>query len=168
VNVIETQRLALREFRLDDAAFILELLNEPGWLRFIGDRGLRTLEAARGYLVKGPMAMYARLGFGLWAVQRTADATLLGMCGLIRRDGLDDVDIGFAFLERHQGRGYAFEAASAVMAHASGTLGLRRIVGITDADNVASIRLLERIGLGFERMVTLPGQDEAIKLYATP
>src|SRR5205085_11080289 len=124
VKILETERLLLRRFAPDDAAFILELLNEPGWLRFIGDRGLRTLDAARDYIATGLVAMYARTGFGLWAVQHKDDATLLGMCGLIRRDGLDDVDIGFAFLERHQGRGYAVEAASAVMTHARAVVRL--------------------------------------------
>jgi RimJ/RimL family protein N-acetyltransferase len=167
VKIIETNRLVLREFQPDDHAFILELLNEPGWIRYIGDRGLRTPDAARGYIVDVPMAMYARNGFGLWAVQHKDDTTLLGMCGLIRRDTLPDVDIGFAFLERHQGRGYAFEAAAAVLAHGRQALGLARIVAITDPDNAASIQLLEKIGLTFERMVTLPGSDEALKLFAT-
>jgi RimJ/RimL family protein N-acetyltransferase len=166
VKIIETDRLVLREFHPDDHAFILELLNEPGWIRYIGDRGLRTPEAARGYIVDVPMAMYARNGFGLWAVQHKDDTTLLGMCGLIRRDTLPDVDIGFAFLERHQGRGYAFEAAAAVLAHGRQVLGLARIVAITDPDNAASIQLLEKIGLTFERMVTMPGSDEALKLFA--
>jgi RimJ/RimL family protein N-acetyltransferase len=99
-------------------------------------------------------------------VQHKDDTTLLGMCGLIRRDTLPDVDIGFAFLERHQGRGYAFEAAAAVLAHGRQVLGLARIVAITDPDNAASIQLLEKIGLTFERMVTMPGSDEALKLFA--
>jgi RimJ/RimL family protein N-acetyltransferase len=135
VTILETERLALREFRPDDDAFILELLNEAGWLRYIGDRGLRTREAARDYIVNVPMSMYARCGFGLWAVQRKDDATLLGMCGLIRRETLADVDIGFAFLDRHQGRGYAYEAAAAVVAHGRDAIGLSRIVAITALDN---------------------------------
>lgn len=167
MQVLETERLVLRHIGVDDAPFILELLNEPGWLRFIGDRGVRSVEAARDYIVTKPMAMYEREGFGLYLVERREDGAPIGMCGLVRRDGLVDVDIGFAFLARHGGRGYALESASAVMDYAHETLGLDRIVAITAVDNHASIRLLERIGLRFEKMVTLPGDDEEIKLFAT-
>ena len=167
MKILETDRLLLRELTPGDAPFILELLNEPGWLRFIGDRGLRTVDAARDYLVNGPMAMYDRHGFGLWAVESRDTGSPLGMAGLIRRKGLDDVDIGFAFLERHQGRGYAFEAASAVMGHARDVLGLGRVVAISSVDNADSIRLLERIGLRYEKLVTLPGNDEPVKLFGT-
>jgi [ribosomal protein S5]-alanine N-acetyltransferase len=166
-KVLETERLVLRHVEADDAAFILELLNSPGWIRFIGDRGVRTIEGAREYIRKGPAAMVERHGFSLYLVELKADGTPLGMCGLIKRDSLDDVDIGFAFLARYNGRGYAFESASAVMQHARQALGLSRIVAITSVDNHSSIRLLEKIGLRFEKMVTLPGDDEAIKLFAT-
>jgi RimJ/RimL family protein N-acetyltransferase len=168
VKILETKRLLLREFAPGDHAFILELLNEPGWLRHIGDRGLRTEEAAHDYIVRVPMAMYARTGFGLWAVQHKDDGTLLGMCGLIRRDTLADVDIGFAFLERHHGRGYAVEAAAAVLAHGRRVFGLARIVAITSVDNTPSMRVLEKIGLGFERLVTLGDDREPVRLFATP
>ncbi|WP_280152344.1 GNAT family N-acetyltransferase [Piscinibacter sp. XHJ-5] len=166
-KVLETERLVLRHIEADDAAFILELLNEPGWLRFIGDRGVRTLQGARDYIRNGPAAMIERHGFGLFLVELKADGTPLGMCGLIKRDGLSDVDIGFAFLERHGRKGYALESASAVMDHARAVLGLSRVVAITSVDNHASIRLLEKIGLRFVRMVTLPGNDEEIRLFAT-
>jgi [ribosomal protein S5]-alanine N-acetyltransferase len=167
MKVLETERLILRHIEADDAAFILELINSPGWIRFIGDRGVRTLEGAREYIRTGPAAMVERHGFSLYLVERKDDGTPLGMCGLIKRDSLDDVDIGFAFLARHSGRGYAFESASAVMQHARQALGLSRIVAITSVDNHSSIRLLEKIGLRFESMVTLPGNDEEIKLFAT-
>lgn len=166
-RVLDTQRLILRELSEGDAPFILGLLNEPGWLRFIGDRGIRTLDAAREYVLKGPVAMYRRLGFGLYAVERKSDGVVLGICGLIKRETLDDADIGFAFLERHGGEGYAFEAADAVMAYARNVLGLKRIVAITSVDNDKSIRLLEKIGLKFERLIRLAGDDEEIKLFAT-
>ena len=166
-GILDTQRLVLRELHEGDAAFVLELLNEPGWLRFIGDRGIRTEEAARDYVLKGPVDMYRRLGFGLYAVQCKSDGAVVGMCGLIKRDTLEDVDIGFAFLERHSGQGYAFEAADAVMAHARNVLGLKRIVAITSVDNDKSIRLLEKIGLRFERLIRLADDAEEIKLFAT-
>lgn len=166
-RVLETERLALRRLHERDDAFILELLNEPGWLRFIGDKGVKTLEDARRYIAQGPVAMYERVGFGLWLVERKADATPLGICGLIKRDGLDDVDIGFAFLERHGSQGYAWEAASACMGHARDVLHLPRVVAITVADNHASIRLIEKLGLRFERTQTLPNSSEVLQLYAT-
>jgi len=166
-SILETERLALRELNEGDAAFVLELLNEPGWLRFIGDRGIRTEEAAREYIANGPMAMYRRLGFGLYAVVRKSDGVALGVSGLIKRETLEDVDIGFAFLERHGGAGYAVEAADAVMSHAREVLGLKRVVAITSVDNDKSIRLLEKVGLRFEKLIRLAGDDEDIKLFAT-
>lgn len=164
-TILETERLTLRELHDGDAAFVLELLNSPGWIRFIGDRGMRTEDEARDYLAKGPIDMYRRLGFGLYAVLRRGDAAPIGMCGLIKRDGLDDVDIGFAFLDQHAGQGYAFEAAQAVMAHGREVLGLQRIVAITSVDNDRSIRLLEKIGLRFEKLIPMKG--EQVKLFAT-
>ncbi|KPV49042.1 hypothetical protein SE17_34840, partial [Kouleothrix aurantiaca] len=111
MTVLETERLRLRQFADSDAAFVLELLNEPSWLRFIGDRGVRTLDDALGYITNGPQAMYARYGFSLLVVERTTDGAALGMCGLIKRDTLDAPDIGYAFLPRAWGQGYAREAA---------------------------------------------------------
>ena len=143
-NVLETARLRLRPLVAADAPFIVELLNEPGWLRFIGDRGVRDLETARGYIENGPRAMYARLGFGLYCVE-SRDGTPLGMCGLLKRDNLEHVDLGFAFLARYQGLGYAREAAAAALAEAR-SLGLAQVAAITDPDNLRSIRLLESLG----------------------
>jgi RimJ/RimL family protein N-acetyltransferase len=164
--VIETQRLRLRHFCADDAAFVIKLLNDPGWLRFIGDRGVRTLDDARKYIISGPVAMYARCGFGLYLVERASDVAPVGMCGLIKRDSLDDVDIGFAFLPEFSGKGYAREAADAVMAYGKKSIGLKRIVGITSHDNQRSILLLEKIGLKFERPIKLPKDEEEISLFA--
>jgi RimJ/RimL family protein N-acetyltransferase len=165
VNVIETERLALRRLTADDAAFVRELVNEPSWIRFIGDRGVRTLEDARAYLEKGPLAMYRRHGFGLWVVEVRETGEATGLCGLIKRDALEDVDIGFAFLPRFWRRGYALESARAVLAYGRETLELQRIVAITSPDNDASIRLLEKIGLHFEQTIELAG--EPTKLFVT-
>ncbi len=151
--VLETERLRLTRLTPEDAAFILELGTEPAWLRYIGDRGIRDFETARGYIEKGPMALYLRFGFGLYKVERKSDREPLGICGLIKRDSLEDVDIGFAFLSRHQGRGYAEEAAAATLAHARRDFGLRRVAAITDPDNLRSIRLLEKLGFRFVSMV---------------
>ena len=156
MKVLETERLTLRLLTADDAPFILTLLNDPGWLRFIGDRGVRTVEDAGNYILNGPAAMVERLGFGLYLTERKTDGAPIGICGLIKRDGLDDVDIGFAFLPQFCGCGYAVEAALAVMNLGKSKFGLDRIVGITAADNVASIKLLNKIGMKYERTLQLP------------
>lgn len=162
--VLETERLRLRQFAPEDAAFVLELLNEPSWLRFIGDRGVRTLDDARAYIENGPRAMFARHGFSLLVAERKVDGAALGMCGLIRRDSLDAPDIGYALLPRAWGQGYAREAATAVLAHGHSVLGLPRILAITDPDNAASIRLLEELGMQFVRII--PYEDGGVsRLY---
>jgi RimJ/RimL family protein N-acetyltransferase len=165
VTVLETDRLVLRRLSVDDAVFILELLNEPSWLRFIGDPGVRTLEDAESYLLKGPIEMYARHGFGLYLTALKADGVPMGMCGLVKREALDDIDIGFAFLPRFWGRGYAHEAAAAVMAHAKAALGLRRVVAIVAPDNRSSLKLLGKLGMRFERMVKLADGGQEIELF---
>jgi len=163
--ILETPRLVLREFTHEDDAFVLRLLNEPSWLRFIGDRGVRTLPDARRYLDDGPRRSYARNGFGLWCVVPKGGDAPVGMCGLLRRDTLADVDVGFAFLPEAWGRGYAMEAASAVLAHARDALGLRRVLAITDPENAASIRVLERIGMRREGTVRMPGETLDLLLF---
>lgn len=166
MSVLETERLALREFHLDDAEFILELLNEAAFLRFIGDKGVRTLADARDYLLKGPMESYRRFGFGLYLATLRADGTPIGMCGLVKRDGLADVDVGFALRSRYWSQGYAVEAAAAVLDYAKRRLNLGRIVAIANPDNRASIAVLEKIGLKFERLVRLSDDADELKLFA--
>ncbi|MGH9768025.1 MAG: GNAT family N-acetyltransferase [Blastocatellia bacterium] len=167
MKVLETDRLNLRWLSTDDAEFILELLNEPSFLRFIGDKGVRTLEDARNYILNGPVDMYNRLGFGLYLTELKDGGVPIGICGLIKRDALEDVDIGFAFLPRFWGRGYAYESASAVMSYGKDVLGLNRIVAITSPDNYASAKLLEKLGLKFERMVRLSDDAEEVRLFAS-
>ena len=176
----DTPRLRLRELTADDAAFIMELVNEPDWLRFIGDRNVHSLEDARGYIARGPGASYAKWGFGLWAVAlRGAPAgapapaqgssgreELIGMCGLIRRDSLPHPDLGFAFLARHRGRGYAREAAAAAVALARERFQLERLLAITDPDNTASQAVLEHVGFVFERRFTWSEIGKEQALYA--
>ena len=141
-------------------------MNEPSWIRFIGDKGVKTIDDARRYLGEGPMAMYARCGFGLYMVELKETREPIGICGLIRRESLPDVDLGFAFLPRFWGRRYAFESASAVMSYGRSALGLSRIVAIVSQDNHRSARLLEKLGFSLDGMVSLaPGGDE-LKLYA--
>ena len=164
--ILETERLRLRELTPDDAGFMLELLNDPMWLRFIGDRGIRTLEGARSYLQEGYIAMYGRVGFGLWLVERKRDGRPLGTCGLMARAGLRDPDIGFAFMPEFRGQGYAREAAAACLQHGRQRLRLKRIVAITTPDNQFSVRLLEHLGLRFETTVRLPNDPLELRLYA--
>ena len=166
MSVLESERLVLRELDLDDAEFILELLNEPAFVRFIGDKGVRTLADAREYLEKGPLDSYRRLGFGLYLASLRADGTPIGMCGLVKREGLADVDVGFALRSRYWSQGYAVEAAAAVLDYGRRTLNLGRIVAIANPDNRASIAVLEKIGLEFERMVRLSGDGPELKLFA--
>ena len=164
--VLETPRLALRRFTLEDAPFVFEMVNDPDWLRHIGDRGVRTLDDARAYIRDRTLAQYDRVGFGMYVVTLRHGGEVVGSCGLIRRDSLADVDIGFAFLARHRGRGYATEAAAAVLDYGVRSQGLTRIVAIVSPENHRSIRILERIGMRFERMIRLPGEPEEIPLYA--
>jgi ribosomal-protein-alanine N-acetyltransferase len=144
--VVETGRLRLRWLTSGDAPFILELVNEPGWLRFIGDRKVHDLEAAGRYIENGPQTMYARHGYGLYAVEHKDGGEAIGMCGLVRRDGLELADLGFALLDRFQGHGYAREAAAATLLHAERDCGLDRLAAITDPANLRSISLLGSIG----------------------
>ncbi|WP_404323980.1 GNAT family N-acetyltransferase [Cytobacillus firmus] len=165
MKVLETDRLILRWLTPDDAAFILELLNEPAWIRYIGDKGVRTLEDAKNYIVTGPMKMYSQLGFGLFMVEQKEGNTPIGMCGLIKRDSLDNVDIGFAFLSRFQMQGYGFESASAALKYGHDQLDLKRILAITSIDNHASSALLEKIGMKYEGTITLDAKE--LKLFAS-
>ncbi|MCA1062637.1 GNAT family N-acetyltransferase [Rossellomorea sp. AcN35-11] len=164
MNVTETDRLILRWVELSDAGFIQKLLNEPGWLKYIGDKGIRTLDDARSYIVNGPRAMYEREGFGLFLTERKEDHIPIGLCGLIKREGLEDVDIGFAFLSEHQSKGYALEAACATVKLAK-KLGFNRLVAITTHDNDSSSKLLEKLDMQLEGYVTLPNDTEELKKY---
>jgi RimJ/RimL family protein N-acetyltransferase len=167
MNVIETERLNLRRLDVGDAAFVLELLNGESFLHNIGDKGVRTLEDAVKYILQGPVESYARHGFGLWLVELKESGTPAGICGLVKRDALPDADIGYAFLPRFWSRGYACESAAAVMSYASNTVGLRRVLAITNPDNAGSIKVLEKIGLKFERRVRLSEDAPEIMLFAS-
>lgn len=164
--VAETDRLVLRRLTVEDAPFILELLNDPDWLRFIGDKGVRTLEDAQNYILTGPIESYARRGFGLFLVERKADATSIGLCGLLKRDVLEDVDVGYAFLPGYRGKGYAVEAAAAALRFGKETVGLTRVAAITNPGNARSIRVLEKLGLAFEKMVRLSEEAPEISFFA--
>ncbi len=162
---IATERLELRQFDDEDAAFILRLVNEPSFLRYIGDRGVRSIEDARRYIAEGPVAGYVRYGHGLLCAIRKADGLAVGMCGVLKRDALPEPDLGFSFLPEHWSQGYAFESASAVMIHARGVLGLGRILAITTLDNQPSIRLLGKLGFRFDRLFTTGDDPTELRLF---
>jgi ribosomal-protein-alanine N-acetyltransferase len=164
-NVLETPRLSLRELHRGDEAFVLELLNSPGFLANIGDRGVRTEADAWGYIANSAIASYEKNGFGLYrtALKDTDDP--IGICGLVKRDGLDAPDVGFAFLERFWGQGYAVESAVAVIAHAREQLGIARLLAITALDNRGSIAVLEKIGMRFTKTLRLPAHSDDSRLF---
>jgi RimJ/RimL family protein N-acetyltransferase len=166
--VLATERLSIRKLSVDDAEFMLRLLNEPSFLQNIGDKGVRTVKEARAYILDGPVASYERLGFGMWLVEAKEPSVPIGICGLLKRDALEDVDIGYALLPAFWSRGYAVEAASAVLAYARDTLGLQRVVAITNVDNQSSIRLLEKIGFEYEKRIRLSEGSPEINLFGSP
>ena len=166
MKILETDRLTIRQFSTDDAEFILEVVNEPSFIQNIGDRGVRTLEDARSYILRVAVASYEKNGFGLYLVVLKESGESIGMCGLIKRNGLEDVDIGYALLPKFWSKGYALEAALAVRDYARDVVGLKRLVAITDPENQGSIRLLEKIGLKYEKMVRLSEDDIELKLFA--
>jgi [ribosomal protein S5]-alanine N-acetyltransferase len=165
LTTLETERLLLRQLTSDDAGFILELLNDPSFIQNIGDRNVRTIEDACSYILNGPVKSYAKNGFGLHLVVLKETHESIGMCGLIKRDTLDDVDIGYALLPDFWFNGYAVEAARATKTYAKEVIGLKRIVAIVDPANAGSIRVLEKLGLQFEKMVRLSADDIELKLF---
>ena len=162
---LETTRLSLRRLEFDDAPFLVGLLNQPSFLANIGDRGVRNIEDAHRYLREGPMAMYGKFGFGLWHVARRSDGASIGMCGLLRRDILPEVDVGYALLPEFWGQGYAFEAAHATLNHAAKKFGLARVIAVVSEGNTGSIRVLEKLGMKFERMVSMRSNEPDVRLY---
>ena len=166
MKILETERLLLRPLSADDAEFMLELLNEPSYIRNIGDRGVRTLADANAYILTGPVASHTKNGFGLYLVILQETNESIGICSLLKRDGLEDADIGYALLPKFWSKGYAVESALAVKQYAKDVLGLKRIVAITDPLNAGSIHVLEKLGLRFEKMVRLSEDDIELKLFA--
>ena len=163
--VLNTERLELRWLTPDDAPLMLAVWNDPAFMRYVGDRGVRTLEQARAALEAGLLKLYAEYGYGPFRVRCREDGADLGICGLFRRDGLDEPDIGFAILPDYCGRGFAFEASVAVLDHARDALGLPCVTAIVSPQNDASIGLLEKLGLCFERPIRMPNDDHDVSLY---
>ncbi|HEY3027804.1 MAG TPA: GNAT family N-acetyltransferase [Pyrinomonadaceae bacterium] len=165
MRILETDRLILRWLEVEDAEFILRLLNEPSFLRFIGDKGVRTIDDARDFILNGPVHSYERFGFGLYLTELRETQVPIGICGLLKRDSLENVDVGFAFLPEFWKQGYAIESAAAVMAYGRNTLGLERIVAITSPGNDESIKVLVKLGLEFERTIKLSEDGPDIELF---
>ncbi|MEP6646946.1 MAG: GNAT family N-acetyltransferase [Saprospiraceae bacterium] len=155
--ILETERLLLKEFTISDAPFIFRLVNEPSWFQYIGDRKVYSLEDAEKYLLNGSLKSYADFGFGFWKVVLKSTGETIGSAGIAKRDYLDDVDIGFAFLPEFNGKGYAFEISEKILKHAQEVLGLKRIVAITTKDNHRSMNLLSKLGLEHEDEMVLDG-----------
>jgi len=163
--IAETPRLSIREFTPGDATFIFQLLNTPSWLQYIGDRKIKTLKDALKYLENGPIRSYKDFGFGLYLVSLKEEEIPIGMCGLIKRELLDDVDMGFAFLPAYEGKGFGFESSTAVMNYAK-YLSLKRLVAITLPVNEKSINLLVRLGMKYEKMVQFPNDEKELMLFS--
>jgi RimJ/RimL family protein N-acetyltransferase len=166
LNVIETERLNLREMSGADAGFVLEVLNDPGFIRYVGDRGVRTIGDAERYIEERFAESYRRNGFGLWLVEAKGEGVPVGMCGLVTRKELNVVEVGYAFLPPFRGKGYAHEAAAATADYARRVLGLSRLYAIVNPDNHVSVRVLEKLGMKFERPVRLSGEESDVKLFA--
>ena len=166
MQILETERLILRQLTLDDAAFILELLNTPTWLQFIGDRGVHSIEDAENYLRNGSLKSYAENGFGFYAVVETESKKAIGMCGLIKRDTLPDIDIGFAFVPNLISKGFGYEIASATLDYAFNVLKIKRIVAIVNPENEKSIGLIKKIGMQFEEMIKFGEEAKELMLFS--
>jgi RimJ/RimL family protein N-acetyltransferase len=164
---LTTARLTLTPISAADAPFMLTLLNDPSWLRYIGDRGIRTVDQARAYIENGSIHSFAHHGFGSFVVRITATGAPIGVCGLYQRDYLPAPDVGFAFLPPFTGQGYASEATAATLAHGRTTLGMPRILAITTPANTASVKLLSKLGLRFEKMIAAPTGTEELRLFTT-
>lgn len=164
--LIDTERLGIRKFNEQDAGFIFDLLNSPGWLQFIGNRNIKTLEDARLYIINAPLFSYLKFGFGPYLVELKDTHTPIGMCSLIKRDSLEDVDLGFAFMPKYMKQGYAYEASSAVVQYARHELGIQKLAAITNTDNIASMHLLGKLGFQFLNNIKLPDEDEELFFFS--
>lgn len=167
MTILETDRLIITHLTVKNAPFIFELTNTQEWLQYIGDRGIKNITDAENYIINGPAASYEKHGHGLYLVTLKDTSAPVGICGIVKRDTLEHADIGFALLPEYTGKGYAHEAASAVLAYAKETLGLKKIVAITLRANLRSVNLLAKLGLVFEKIVSFPPKEEELMLFTT-
>jgi RimJ/RimL family protein N-acetyltransferase len=164
--IVETPRLRIRELTIDDAEFVFRLVNEPSFLANIGDKGVRNLEDAKQFILKSPWTCQEKHGHGQFLVELKEGGDPVGVCGLLYREALDVTDVGFAILPQYWRRGIAYEAASAVLEYGHSTLGIDTIVGLTSEDNLASIGVLEKLGMNFEKIVKMADDDPGTVLYS--
>jgi len=164
--IIETERLKLLEFKKTDANFILELVNEPAWIEFIGEKNVHTISDAENFIINNLKPSYVNNGYGLYAIKLKKDNTSIGMCGLVNRPGLKEIDLGFACLSKYQRQGFAYESSVATLNYAKEVLKIGKVVAITSPKNKASGKLLEKLGLNFEKLINLDEDGKDIcKLY---
>ena len=164
--VAQSTRLRLRHIQVEDADFVLQLLNEPDFLKNVGDKNVRDRSGAEAYIERGPIASYESHGYGLYLVELIESGKAIGICGLLKRDFLEHADLGFALMPGYRGNGYAFEAAQATIELARTTLNLSKIVAFTANNNMRSIKLLEKLGMKFDNLMSLPGADKSVKLFS--
>jgi RimJ/RimL family protein N-acetyltransferase len=166
VNILETKRLILRETSVDDAEFMLDLLNQPSFIKYIGDRNVRTIAEAEAFIETRYRQSYRDNGFGLYVVELKETAVPIGICGFVKRDTLPAPDIGFAFLPQFCGQGFAHESAAGSMKYGQETLGFTKVLAITTQDNESSGKLLLKTGFKFVELVKMPHDDEELKLFS--
>ena len=165
--ILETGRLILSELTVNDAPFFYKLVNDPSWIEFIGDRDVKTLADAENYLSTKIIPSYKINGFGFYLVSSKNKNESIGISGLIDREGLENIDVGYAFLPEFRGKGYAYEATKSVLSYAKNTLQIKPVIAITNVDNIKSCQLLERLGLKFDKIIQLPDNPVKCKLYRT-
>ena len=166
MNLITTDRLLINRITIDDAGFILELMNDKDWIKNIGDKGVRTIEDAQAYIQNRFLKTYIESNYGFYTMNLKNTLQIIGIVGLVDRKGIDNIDIGYGILPEFRGKGYAFEAAKAIYDYGYQELNLEKIVAIVNPDNLPSIKLLSKLGLEFEKMVRLPDEEIEILLYS--
>ena len=167
LTIFKTKRLQLREASIQDAPFIMKLVSEPAWHENISTNSINTLEKASEYIEQKMMAMYKDFGFGLWVIEKLEDSTPVGICGLLQRETLPGIDIGYALLEKYWGNGYAFEATNGCLDYAKNKLNADKVLAITKKENLRSVNLLEKTGFKYESDFSHPGTTEKLALYST-
>lgn len=166
MTIVETEHLILRTFSIQDAAFMLRLVNEPSWIAYIGDHDVHDLGEARDYIRNGPLAMFDEYGFSLCMVELKNGRVPIGVCGIVKRDSLPDPDLGFALLPEFAGKGHAYEAARAILDYGRAQLGIARVLAISLPHNLRSIRLLERLGFTYVRMFRPDDESPELRMFA--
>lgn len=164
--ILETKRLTLRKISEADAEFILDLLNQSSFIKYIGDRNVRTREQAARYIKSKMTISYDQFGFGMYLVELKKTKTPIGVCGFVKRESLPDADIGFAFLADFEGKGFGFESAEELLKYGENEFGFKRVLAIASQDNHASHKLLEKLGFQFECLVKLPHDPEELKMFS--